>query len=667
MCCFARSSPRSIALRELDLLRRRQQRVAAGLAEEELQRVGRRLARRRRRGGGAGGLLGLGLLDDVDAAGLELVAQRLELERLQLERLDELEQVQHAHGACGLGAVDEELQLLPVEEPLDDVRLGHGTAYFSRPRLGNPRRRGIGFRVGQLDITSILVRWRRSGSTPLNVAGEHASRHEQYEQDGEEREVPCEQERGRPDFEIRLVVEVPVRNPEVGQVRGSGERDDGHRAPPSRHEGHHREQPGDVLRRENRAEREHCGDRGRGEAKQFLSEVEPGSPEADPEPTQDGHEQHVHRGLHEGDPWAAQVEADEAAPGALSNESERPDIQPVGRVARQHENGARQSLDLEPSTKLHLQRVPCVARGGRREGKDDGDSGGNGDARHPQSLPSAALPERDDRQHRDQQSGVDLRRRAEAEHRAADPIAAADRRRQCGGREGCGQHVEPLDQDLPQEQWRASHDCEREHRGSHRSIHRAQRDGRQDEDQREEQQHERGERAVVPPGFGVQRRPGRTVNAASRDQTRCRGDEQREGTRRVLQVEVAVGHRSVEHQGPVPLIAGDVGTGDRLDGPFRRTERDHQDGERDDNQTDEPTQAEWLIPAGGVHQRRNVHRVAGGVPVGSSTRSADAIVHRRRPSIPPTVDEAPRRLRSRPRDDPHVRCRRGRPAVRSWR
>ena len=78
------------ALRELDLLRRGQQLVAAGLAQEELERVGRRLVDD---GLGRRRLLLVLVIDDVDAALLALAVERLGLELAQLVRLDEVRQL----------------------------------------------------------------------------------------------------------------------------------------------------------------------------------------------------------------------------------------------------------------------------------------------------------------------------------------------------------------------------------------------------------------------------------------------------------------------------------------------------------------------------------------------------------------------------------------------
>ncbi len=80
-------------LGELDFLGRRQQSVPAGLAQEELQRIGRRLVdlRLRRR------LRSLFVVDEVDSALFELSLKRFGLERRQFMRLDQVCELADAH------------------------------------------------------------------------------------------------------------------------------------------------------------------------------------------------------------------------------------------------------------------------------------------------------------------------------------------------------------------------------------------------------------------------------------------------------------------------------------------------------------------------------------------------------------------------------------------
>ena len=94
-------------LRKLDLLGRREQLVAARLAEEELQRVGR---------GDCDGCegwrglrlrgLGDGLVEHVDAALIELARERVQLERIELVGLDDLREIRCLHRARVLGGIE---------------------------------------------------------------------------------------------------------------------------------------------------------------------------------------------------------------------------------------------------------------------------------------------------------------------------------------------------------------------------------------------------------------------------------------------------------------------------------------------------------------------------------------------------------------------------------
>jgi hypothetical protein len=94
--------------------------VPAGLAQEQLQRVGRRLDRRRERDDGLG--VG-GLLDDLDRSTVELSEKRVLLELGELVHLGELGELGHAHAAYLLGSFEQLADLLDEEDVLDvDLR-----------------------------------------------------------------------------------------------------------------------------------------------------------------------------------------------------------------------------------------------------------------------------------------------------------------------------------------------------------------------------------------------------------------------------------------------------------------------------------------------------------------------------------------------------------------
>jgi hypothetical protein len=113
-------------LGELDLVGGRQQRVAPDLAEKELQRVGRRfedlgVARGSRR-------LSSGLLrglDDLDAALLQLLVERLDFGGLDLERIQGLRQLGSIEKAGRLAALEQMLDLLVLEGGLVVCHLTH--------------------------------------------------------------------------------------------------------------------------------------------------------------------------------------------------------------------------------------------------------------------------------------------------------------------------------------------------------------------------------------------------------------------------------------------------------------------------------------------------------------------------------------------------------------
>ena len=93
-----------------------------GLAQEELQRVGRRLGRRDGgRGWGSCLLLLLGRLlgDELDPAPVELHVHRIELERVELQRLEDLLELRLANLAARLAGLEQRGEVLRSEDRLD--------------------------------------------------------------------------------------------------------------------------------------------------------------------------------------------------------------------------------------------------------------------------------------------------------------------------------------------------------------------------------------------------------------------------------------------------------------------------------------------------------------------------------------------------------------------
>jgi len=105
-------------------LRRREQLVPAGLAQEELQRVGRRLERLGRRGWRLLGrrlrlCLALWLDEQLDPAPVELLIHGLRLERVKLEGLQQLDELGLPELAARLGRLEQRRELLGGENRLD--------------------------------------------------------------------------------------------------------------------------------------------------------------------------------------------------------------------------------------------------------------------------------------------------------------------------------------------------------------------------------------------------------------------------------------------------------------------------------------------------------------------------------------------------------------------
>jgi hypothetical protein len=99
-------------LGQLDLLGRRQQRVAPGLVQEELQGVGRGRREVPVHVGAVGRLLAPAVVTDLQVALLRGGVERLELRVLGLELLNELVQLREVHASLLFAVLQKCRQLL---------------------------------------------------------------------------------------------------------------------------------------------------------------------------------------------------------------------------------------------------------------------------------------------------------------------------------------------------------------------------------------------------------------------------------------------------------------------------------------------------------------------------------------------------------------------------
>ncbi len=96
--------------------------MPAGLAQEELQRVGRRLPRDGERWQFGRRRLRLDfavvaeVVHDVDLPRLELAVHEVDLERVEAERLEHVVQLRLQHRAALLGHIDQPAQVVAQEE-----------------------------------------------------------------------------------------------------------------------------------------------------------------------------------------------------------------------------------------------------------------------------------------------------------------------------------------------------------------------------------------------------------------------------------------------------------------------------------------------------------------------------------------------------------------------
>ena len=242
----------------------------------------------------------------------------------------------------------------------------------------------------------------------------------------------------------------------------------------------------------------------------------------------------------------------------------------------------------------------------------------------------ARPPERDDREQRQQEEGVELRGDREAQHERAESRAAGEKRCDRAGRQGDGQRIEARQHELAEEERRGGDEPERERCVADRRAHRPQGDGGEDDRRGQEQCHQRREPARVPAGRVVQL--GLVDRSAFRPRDERRDQEGGESARWVLDPEVAVRHLAVRHPIAERLVERHV-PGRRVVGPRPLEGRGRgQDGKRAEREEDEVARSRRPPHSG------NANAAGGGGTVPPHDRPVD-----RAPRLPPRSGAARRR------------------------
>ena len=184
--------------------------------------------------------------------------------------------------------------------------------------------------------------------------------------------------------------------------------------------------------------------------------------------------------------------------------AERPETELVRHAPERQHDAAREALDLEPARELRADGEPRLAGREREKGEHDDRDRRRGDADDGRRSAPARPPERDDREQRQQEEGVELRGDREAEHERAESRAAGEKRCDRAGRQGDGQRIEARQDELAEEERRGGDEPEREGCMADRRAQRLQRDGGEDDRRGQEQCHQRREPARVPAGRVVQ-------------------------------------------------------------------------------------------------------------------------------------------------------------------
>ena len=143
------------------------------------------------------------------------------------------------------------------------------------------------------------------------------------------------------------------------------------------------------------------------------------------------------------------------------------------RPSAEHE-AAREALDLKPARELRADREPRLAGREREEGEDDDRGRHRGDADDDGSGPPARPSERDDREQRQQEEGIQLRGDREPQHERGEPGPAGEERCDRARRQGDGQRIEARQHELAEQERRGGDETERDGRMTDRRAQRVQ-------------------------------------------------------------------------------------------------------------------------------------------------------------------------------------------------
>ncbi len=233
-----------------------------------------------------------------------------------------------------------------------------------------------------------------------------------------------------------------------------------------------------------------------------------------------------------------------------------------------------QALDLERPAELALHRVPEAFRRDQREGKEDDRDDRREGAERDRRLPAAATLRQVDEQRWQEDERVDLRRGREAEDGEPEPVAARQHRSERACRQRGRPQVVAGEHDRAEgEREEPDPDRDRQHAGGRRSLDGDPAHG-QDENGRGAGPHEQLEERAIVLGRAEGREP-----------------EDGQSRRRVLELEVAVGHLARRHRLAVFLVHGRVDDlvaveRRKVEGAPGRRQEAEADGQGEENEPD---------------------------------------------------------------------------------